>query len=591
MKTLYHSLLDYDTAQLKAIAECRAVALTSPSKAEAVRSLTEALLSPAATAIILAHLTEGENKALRFLIERGGQIEAARFAREYGSIRLMGSARLEREQPWTNPANVAEGLWYRGLIFKAFQWTVQGNLEMVYIPSDLLALLHISFARPNDSSPAGSPEPHFLNPLSLVPMPEPPVVVHGHHRLRESIFCLLVYLQTTPVRFQNDAQLGAGDRQKLVQNLLPPLLPRLTSDRELDFTLHLARRAGLLVSRHGRLRPDRDPVRAWLQATPVQQIQLLQNTWRADPTWNDLWHVPGLVLQPTGWENSPMLGRSKILEFLSRVESPEGSWLSPDHFVALVKEIEPDFQRPDGNYEKWYIRDTRGDSLMGFANWDKVEGAFIHYLLGHALLLLDVICLGFAGPPSLEADVPISFQVTPLGAAFLSGRPDQLPPEKPALMLRIDNNFYAHVPERASLYDRFQLARFAELDHRDDSRVTYRITQDSVGRALRNGVTIDQITAFLARATQNQTPLKVVETLRTWGARQDSVRLERATLLSLKHESLMAELRQHPQLAALLGEVIGPRTLLIPATNVTEVRRLLRELGYLTEDDRPPTSG
>ena len=73
----------------------------------------------------------------------------------------------------------------------------------------------------------------------------------------------------------------------------------------------------------------------------------------------------------------------------------------------------------------------------------------------------------------------------------------------------------------------------------------------------------------------------MVETLRSWGARRSTVKIERATLLRLTDESLVAELQQHPELHSLLGEVIGPQTILIPADKVKELRRLLAELGYL----------
>jgi hypothetical protein len=129
------------------------------------------------------------------------------------------------------------------------------------------------------------------------------------------------------------------------------------------------------------------------------------------------------------------------------------------------------------------------------------------------------------------------------------------------------------------------LARFAELVQREENRVVYHITQASVGQALRNGVTSDQMVAFLARVTNNQTPLKVVETLRTWGTRQGTAYLERTTLLRFKHESQVDEICQNPQLKPLLGEVIGPKAILVPSENTLEVRRILIELGYLSGSD------
>src|SRR5579859_5992190 len=40
---------------------------------------------------------------------------------------------------------------------------------------------------------------------------------------------------------------------------------------------------------------------------------------------------------------------------------------------SAVKEEEPDFQRPAGNYDSWYIRDAQsGEYLRGFESWDRV---------------------------------------------------------------------------------------------------------------------------------------------------------------------------------------------------------------------------
>jgi hypothetical protein len=215
---------------------------------------------------------------------------------------------------------------------------------------------------------------------------------------------------------------------------------------------------------------------------------------------------------------------------------------------------------------------------MGFENWDRVEGALIRHLLTHLLPLLAVTEVGL--PP--ETGHPTSFRITSAGADFLASRPVSPPdPQKPKF-LRVDANFQVYVPAGASLYDRFQLARFAELDSRpEEERVIYRITQASIGRALRNGVAPDQIVAFLARATDNRTPLKVLETLRTWGTRRGTVQIERATLLHLEREALVAELTQHPELGPLLGEVLGPKVILIPPENVKKVRQLLIDLGFL----------
>ncbi len=573
MKSLRQSLIDYDLAQLQAIAASRGIPLQTSNRSEAVEILADALLAPAGLAIALAGLVEPEQEALRQLLEHNGRLERARFIRQYGPVRPMGPARLLREKPWQQPVNPAELLWYKGLIFKGFQLTDQGSLEFIYIPDDLQPLLATAL----HGQPASAPEQPQPSILQVALASPPPVRVSGVGRLRENLFSLFVYLQITPIRLQHKTDLTATNKAALAECLLPPAWPAANRQAELEFLLHLARRAGLLVVSHGRLKPDRDPVRSWLQSQPQQQERLLQNSWRADPTWNDLWRVPGLAPQPTGWENSPLLARAKILDYLAQLAAGPDNWYSLADFVGTLKRIDPDFQRPDGDYESWYIRDEQGQSLMGFDHWEQVEGALIRYLLTQPLLWLGVTELGLPG----ERSLPTSFRLTLSGAAFLKNQPISPLPGQKAQFLQADHNFTVYVPAQASLYDRFQLARFAELGGRQKEQTTYQITQASVGRAMRNGVTTDQMVAFLARATNNRTPLKVVETLRTWGARRSTAQIETATLLRLADETLVAELGEQPELAPLLGEVIGPKAILIPPENVTEVRRLLLELGYL----------
>ncbi len=535
--------------------------------------LAEALLAPAGLAIALAELGEQEHEALRQLVEQGGRLERARFMRQYGPVRPMGPARLLREKPWQQPVNPAERLWYKGFIFKGFQLTKQGGVEFIYIPDDLLPLL----AEALPGRPATLAEPSPVLTLQVALAPQPPLVASGAGRLRENLFNLLVYLQITPIRLHQKTDLTAKDKAALVERLLPPVWPSANRQLELEFLLHLARRAGLVQVSHGRLKPDRDPTRSWLQSQPEQQTRLLQNSWRADPTWNDLWHVPGLVPQPTGWENSPLLARAKILAYLAHLEATPDNWYALADFVATVKRVDPDFQRPDGDYESWYIQDEQGQSLMGFDRWDQVEGALIRYLVTQPLLWLGVTEVGLPG----ETSGPTSFRLTSAGAAFLKDEPISPPADHKPQFLQIDQNFTVYVPPQASLYDRFQLARFAEFAGSQKERPTYHITQASVGRAMRNGVTADQMVAFLARATHNRTPLKVVETLRGWGARRSTAKIETVTLLRLADETLLAELCDHPELGPLLGEVIGPTAIVIPPQNSQEIRRWLLELGYL----------
>ncbi len=87
----------------------------------------------------------------------------------------------------------------------------------------------------------------------------------------------------------------------------------------------------------------------------------LQQTWRNDPGWNELWHIPELLIEETGWTNDAVLAREAILRHLGDCATdacPLGAWLSVEGLSAAVKAVDPDFARPDGDY-------ARGTSATG----------------------------------------------------------------------------------------------------------------------------------------------------------------------------------------------------------------------------------
>jgi hypothetical protein len=103
----------------------------------------------------------------------------------------------------------------------------------------------------------------------------------------------------------------------------------------------------------------------------------------------------------------------------------------------------------------------------------------------------------------------------------------------------------------------------------------------SLALARRGGITPEQISAFLARASGGRAPHKVLAALQRWGERSGSVRLEPGVVLRVDRPETLNALRREPAIAPLLGEVLGPQTVLVPRDNVGQVRRWLLEQGYL----------
>jgi len=575
MKTLRHSLLDYDMALLKAIAESRAINLNTTSQSEAVQQLTEALLSPAITAIALASLSKQEMEALQYLADYEGRVEISRLTRRFGSIRTMGASRLSREQPWRKPANALEGLWYKGFIFKRFQVTHQGSTEFIYIPNDLFPMLQLKLGQTNITAVVKNEVAKF----EFFPMPPPTLIVQTSERLRENIFSLLACLHNNRLEMEAGLLPTPSAQQILFDHLLPPLFITAEPQPELQFLLHLAQKANLIEQKNGHLQLVRLISRRWLQAKPTQQIQALQQCWWGDATWNELWHVPTLAPQPTGWENNPLLARTKIIGYLAHASE---EWISIEHFVKTVKQIEPDFQRPDGDYNKWYLQDKSGNFLMGFENWDAVEGALIRYLLTQILPWLGIVDLGQTVP----IGPPTSLKITPLGRRFLKRQISlpaikNLPSAESNTIFQIDEDFKVQVPSTTNLFDRFQLARFATFNRRDTDQTSYHLSPHSISQALKQGITMNQIVAFLGRTTERNIPAIVIESLRRWANRAGSARLQQVVLLHLTDEAVLPELRQNPDLEPILGPALNPQTVIIAVDDAPVVERILTELGYL----------
>jgi hypothetical protein len=61
---------------------------------------------------------------------------------------------------------------------------------------------------------------------------------------------------------------------------------------------------------------------------------------------------------------------------------PQDIWWNLPSFVNAIHDIQPDFQRPAGDYDSWFIRkDNSDDFLRGFSSWDEVDGALLRFLI------------------------------------------------------------------------------------------------------------------------------------------------------------------------------------------------------------------
>ncbi len=587
-RTLQESLVDYDMAMLRALAETRGAVLSSNHRPAAAEELAGQLATPASLAIALSDLSPEQARPLAVLRGAGGWMEAPRFARRFGTIRVMGPGRLERERPWLSPANPAEALWYRGLIFKGFRQAETGPVEVLYVPEEVLsslADLSIEDALMSSEDVTG---------LAIAPAASPARVQPATDGIVEDLFGLLITVRNRTVRVGPDGSLNPNDLQIINALSVSPLpAAHVAEDNRLAFIVRLGLAAGLLTVNRERMGLNAERARAWLQAAPADRLTALQTAWRDDAAWNDLWHVPSLKPQPTGWKNDPVLARQKVLELMTYCHRDQ--WYDIDEFIKAVKSWNPDFQRPDGDYTSWYIHDLQGESLMGFEHWDAVEGALLRYLLSGPLHWLGFIDLGYG----VETEKPIAFRAAdsrlmgsgpgeqPADDDLRQGKENTIeaerPPQESGPSLTVQGDFTVRVDREVSLYTRFQLARFADFVGRETDYINYRISPASLARARHQGIIGEQISSFLARHSAGSVPARVLDGLQTWYNRSGTARLEQGIILRVDRPEILQALRKHPEISPLLGEVLGPQTVLVPRANVESVRRWLLRQGYLED--------
>jgi hypothetical protein len=569
MVSLDRFLADYDMAMLRALAQRRGIALSSNRQAEAAEELAASLIDPVSVRTALARLSAEARNALASVLGAGGQMRASQFARRHGQLRPIGPGRLEREAPWHDPANAAEELWYSGLIFRGFSQADGGTGEFIYVPEELVRLL-----------PDAEPErPAFLvdtvaAPLRQAAQASPPA---------DDLFAYLVYIQNHDVRLYADGRLSQRDLMALGKRW------HEGDKRRFTFLQHLAARMGIVVRQGESLRLEAGAAKRWLSATATQQLAMMQQAWHDDPTWNDLCHVPTLVCdREMPWQNDPVATRRALLALLARC--PVDSWWSVPSFVAAVKESDPDFQRPDGDYASWYIRDaTSGEYHSGFQSWGKVEGALIADLLEGTLSWL-----GFVDYVAVEDGAVC--RLTAAGARF-PGLADERPPETPQPPLTLHSDLGIDVPPPSSLYTLFQLERFSNRVSASPSPQVpgsklhrYRITAASLGRALARGIRVEQVIAFLQQASGRPVPAPAAEQLYLWAGRFGQVQLDEVALLQVKSEQILKELSALPETRALIGRILSPTSALVRKENLPRLRRELASLGYLSPVDAPDDS-
>ncbi len=549
MRTLESALSEHELIVLRVIGEWHGLDLTGKDKPRAVGELVERLLQ-LDLLDEMEYLEPEESMALADLVRQGGRAPVGIFARDHGEVRQMGPGRMEREEPWLDPVGPTESLWYRGFLYRGFDQTDEGMLEFYYLPQEL-------FSRLAPSAPARVAETAGATYPVLQPVDAPNTSVAPPIDAVDDLTTLLALAQRTGLQ---------PDRLPDLDNLL------VNPDRDRrSLLLTLATEMALLRRADDLLRPTRAAIE-WLQRSREAQLRSLADGWSRS-IWNDLRHTPDLIAEGDSWQNDPLPARTALMDVLPA----DPRWYRIADVAAVVRQQDPDFQRPDGNYETWYIRDMDTQVyLTGFENWDRVEGRLLRFLIRGPLHWLGMTELSSGGEDEAL------YRLTARALAWLDDEPAAADEVRVPLVVQPDGILL--VPYNAGRYERFQAARIADPEPLSPGKpYRYRITPSSLAEAQGQGISPERMVQFLESAGGRPVPASVRRGITRWSERGVEGRLQSVVVLRVGNADILETLRANPKTRDFLGEALGDLAVVIREGDWEAFQQTVAQLGLLLD--------
>ena len=528
MPDLYQTLLKHDLGHLRIVAGFWGLELDSNVADSAAEELSASLLDFEAVRETMEILSAEARAALLTLVASGGKMEWAAFTRKFGEIREMGEARRDRERPHLNPVSVAENLFYRGFLARAFFDLGKGAQEFAFIPDDLFEIINEEMAEESGQKTA--------EPLGRLATPvEKAAETTSSDRVLDDATTYLAALRLGKTDFHFE--------------------PRLTA---------ILNAAELLKNDT----PQAEKIKSFLEASRPEALKMLADAWQRSKTFDELRLLPGIICEGE-WtrQNQPLVTREFLLDLVGAI--PQNKWWSIPAFVRAIKEKFPDYQRPAGDYDSWFIkRESDGQYLRGFAYWDSVDGALIKYFLQ------TLAWLGMADLASPEEGKEAT--------AFRVSLENQKSTPNVEGKINVASNGKITISRFFSRAVRYQIARFCEWSGEKGDEFQYQVSARSLTLAKEQGLKAGQLLSLLVKYTGGNVPPALVKALKQWETFGTEARVENLLVLRVNRPEILEEMR-NSKAGKFLGEILSPNAVVIKSGAESKVLAALAELGLLSD--------
>jgi hypothetical protein len=318
--------------------------------------------------------------------------------------------------------------------------------------------------------------------------------------------------------------------------------------------------------------------------------------------------------------------RGMLLEQLRLLEP--GVWLSADRFLSRLSMTVPHllFQRWDAHsagpyYDQGYLAQENGTRSRvpatasrvfggiggvdiapsrvfaaagrtasrhpsGGSQWlAEMEGTFVGGALSGPLHWMGIVDI------AADASRLLAFRLNSSGALALGLRGPGSSTTLNEAKLIVQPNFQVFALGPVSEATLAQVELFSNRVKADRSAFEYTLSHAAIYRGQKAGLSIDQIIAFLERASGAALPQNVRRTLQEWGEQHERIVFHRAVALcEAKSPEAMTELWNEPTTQAHLQQRLTPTVALLKKGRVPALRETLLQRGLLpaisTQTDR-----
>ncbi|MFH5183023.1 helicase-associated domain-containing protein [Paenibacillus sp. TAB 01] len=379
--------------------------------------------------------------------------------------------------------------------------------------------------------------------------------------LAYDLFHMLVYIAGQEVKLTKNGTLHKKQLQKLgVLLTLPDAWLKGVGIKyayadvyppKIAVMLEFLTRLQLIEPQDDMLLLQKQPARQWLALSEPSQNRVLYTLWKQAAFPGAVWLQHAAVLLERQEEGRWLHGPGLLRWLLGRGLLPWGSGREAG-VAAPSAELEAEALRQ--LEQQWLL------PLIAFGWMEKGsdrEGQPVYRWLKHPL--------GRGQGSDAQPDI---------------GSQEAEADQEESQRFYVQPDFELLVPPGVGFAVRWELSVIADL-HKSDQLSVYRLTKESLQRAMENGRKPEEIVRFLERFSIYGVPDNVKLTLEQWAKPFGKVGLAQVMLLRCEDETVAEAIRRLPGNGEWLGEPLGDRAWIISPDQVKRVTEVLTKAGWM----------